>query len=156
MISSELPEIVPIDSLVAVQDQSRLFKQHPDIASLSPGRIGKRFLDLRGMGIDSEVVLTALLAAPVLFSWESTCMLQISRVKSSSHANSPSSYSACVQHCNLGCDQTVALRLKMLPGTGTLSIDACFVLFPRLAYTVTENFGSNIMWSPCMTHKDHS
>lgn len=57
-----------LTSLAGLQDQSRLFREHPDIAALSPGRIGTRFLELRGMGIDNEVILMALLTAPVLFA----------------------------------------------------------------------------------------
>lgn len=64
---------VHITSLKYLQDQARLLRLHPDIASLSSGRIGTRFLELRGMGIDSEVIVAAMLTAPVLFSWDVTC-----------------------------------------------------------------------------------
>lgn len=57
----------------ALQHQARLFREHPDIASLSPGRIGTRFLELRGMGIETAAILNALPTAPVLFSWELKC-----------------------------------------------------------------------------------
>lgn len=81
------PLMDPLNDLNALQemlgslgvdskDQARLLRLHPDIASLSSGRIGTRFLELRGMGIDSEVIVAALLTAPVLFSWDVTYLTQ--------------------------------------------------------------------------------
>ena len=66
--------LMSIVCLADVQDQRRLFREHPDIASLSPGRIGQRFLELRAMGFEDDGILNALLSAPVLFSWDATCV----------------------------------------------------------------------------------